>query len=268
LCAACCSFPLFEALANGGDVAFLALTVAIAWSLQMPRPRSDGGLISPPCPFLAGVVLALTALKFHLFLLAPVFLIVQRRWRMLAGAGTTLGVILIACFATAGADWIPGYIHFILQAQTNPNVLAMPNLRGLLEGLPHSMAWEAAGAVLVAAAVGWIAQHANFSLGLSTALVGSLLTSHHAYPADLLLLLPALLTLAAEVPGVPRFLCFLLLSPLPFLITARVPLAAPIPLLLLALLITLTAVSPHHFSGLREHRLILQAQLPSVILPE
>jgi hypothetical protein len=258
LFAACCSFPLFATLAGGQDIAFLALILAIVWRLEVPRPRSEASPVLPR-PFLAGAVLGLTALKFHLFLLVPVFLIAQRRWRMLAGAATTVGVILITCFAAAGIDWIPRYIHFVLQGQTNPSVRAMPNLHGLLEGVPHSMAWEAVGAILVGAAAGRIAQHANFSLGLSTALVGSLLTSHHAYAADALLLLPALLTLAAEVPRVPlRFLCFLLLSPLPFLITPAIPLAAPIPLLLLALLIALTFVS----MPLRPSAQVLTDQVP------
>jgi hypothetical protein len=185
-------------------------------------------------------VLGLAALKFHLFLLVPLFPVAQRRWRMLAGAGTTVGMILIVCFAVAGPHWIPGYARFILQTQTNPNVRAMPNLHGLLEGLPHSFALEAIGAVLAAIAVWWVARRASFSVGLSAALVGSLLTSHHAYAADALLLLPALLTLATELSGASiRALSFLLLSPLPFLIAPKVPLAAPVPLLLAVLMIVL-----------------------------
>ena len=116
----------------------------------------------------------------------------------------------------------------------------MVNLRGLLAGLPHSLAWEAAGAVLVACGVAWIARRAGFSVGLSAALAGSLLASHHAYAADALLLLPALLTLAAEMPWTPlRAFCILLLSPLPFLISPRIPLASPVPLMLVALLTSL-----------------------------
>ncbi len=228
LCAACCSFPLFADVSGGQDVAFLLLVVTIAWRL------------TPSRPFAAGAVLALSALKFHLFLLLPIFLIAQRRWRMLAGTSATTGAILAICFAVAGLDWIPNYVRFVLQGQTNPSVNAMVNLRGLVEGLPHSLAWEGAGAALVACGVAWIASRTNFSVGFSAALAGSLLTSHHAYAADALLLLPALLTLAWEVPRtVLRVLCFLLLSPLPFLISPRVPLAAPVPLILVALLTAL-----------------------------
>jgi Glycosyltransferase family 87 len=230
LFAACWSFPLFADLSQGQDIAFLLLILAIAWRL-VRRAR-----------FLAGAVLALVALKFHLFLLVPVFLIAQRRWRMLAGASLTGSVILAVCFAVAGAHWIPEYARFVLQERMNPGIQAMPNLHGLLAGLQHDLAWETAVALVVALAVMWVARRTSFSVGLSTALVGSLLTSHHAYLFDALLLLPALLTLATEVPRVSvRLLCILLLSPIPFLVIPKVALAGPAPLLLTALLAALVA---------------------------
>jgi hypothetical protein len=230
LFAGCWSFPLFADLAGGQDVALLLLIVAIAWCC------------SRASPFLAGAVLALATLKFHLFLLIPIFLIAQRRWRTLIGASLATGLILAGCFAAAGRNWVPRYVHVIMQGQTNPNVRAMPNLHGLLEGLPRNLAWEVVGAVLIATAVFWIARRAHYPVGFSVALVGSLLVSHHAYAADMLLLLPALLILSSEVPSASvRFLCLLLLSPLPFLITPVVPLAGPLPLLLVALLIAVTA---------------------------
>jgi Glycosyltransferase family 87 len=230
LFAACWSLPLFADLIQGQDIAFLLLILAIVWQLV------------PRACFLAGAVLGLATLKFHLFLLVPAFLIAQRRWCVLAGASLTGGVVLAVCFATAGANWMPEYARFVLQERTNPGVRAMPNLHGLLEGLPHDLAWETAVALVVALAVVWVARRTSFSIGLSTALVGSLLTSHHTYLFDALLLLPALLTLAAEVPRVSvRLLCILLLSPLPFLVVPKVPLAGPAPLLLIALLAALVA---------------------------
>lgn len=238
LLAACWSLPLFASLAGGQDIAFLLLIMAIAWRLAPARPR------------LAGAVLALVALKFHLFLLLPVFLIAQRRCRMLSGAGMTGAAIVAGCFAVAGLDWIPQYARFALQGQANPNVRAMPNLHGLLDGLPHAMSWEIGGAIVAAAAVAWIARRASFAVGFSVALVGSLLTSHHAYAADALLLLPALLTLVDQVRGLPvRALSIMLLSPLPFLIKPLVPLTAPAPLLLLALLAAMTAAMTAAVAG-------------------
>ncbi len=237
LCAVCWSFPVLANFVSGQDIGFLALFLAIAWRL------------GPSRPIVAGAVLGLATLKFHLFLLIAVFLFAQRRWRMFAGACMTTGVILAVSFLVAGPKWMPEYARFVLQGQTNPSVLDMPNLHGLLEGLPHSLAWEVACAVLVAIAVGFIAQRTNFSVGLSAALAGSILTSHHAYSFDLLLLLPALLTLAAEFRSVLlRILCILLLSPLPFRVTPLGPLAGPVPLLLLALL-AVVAVSVAHASS-------------------
>ncbi len=226
LCAACASFPLFANFIGGQDVAFLLLLIAAAWRLANSRP------------FLAGTILGLLTLKFHLVLFLPIFLIAQRRWKMLSGTAAMLTLIVIACFAAAGPSWIPGYIHFVLQGQTNPSLRAMVNLHGLFEGLPHGAILEIIVGIAAAAAVAWIAARTTFAAGLSVALAGSLLASHHAYPADALLLLPALLTLIAEFRTLPiTIVSALLLTPLPFLLTPAVPLAAPVPLLLILLLI-------------------------------
>jgi hypothetical protein len=239
LIAACWSFPLFADISGGQDVTFLLLILAVFRRL------------GPARPFIAGAVLGLAALKFHLFPLVPVFVIAQRRWRILAGAGATVGLILVVCFAVAGPHWMPDYARFILQGRANPSVRVMPNLHGLLDGLPHSLAWEAFGSIAIAFAVWRVALRTSFSVGLGAALVGGLLTSHHAYAADALLLLPALLTLATDLPSVPiRLLSFLLLSPLPFLVTPKAPLSAPVPILLAVLVIVLTVrVSAGQYGG-------------------
>lgn len=226
LLAVCWSYPLFSVFSGGQDITFLLLILAASWRLSSSRP------------FLAGAVLALLTVKFHLFLLLPIFLIAQKRWRLCLGAGLATAVILAMCFVVAGANWVPEYARFCLQEQTNPNALAMPNLRGLFDGLPYSAVWETGSDVLVAIAVGFTARRMSFSAAFSTALAGSLLTSHHAYAADAAVLLPASLVLAREtVSPMVRLLCGLLLSPLPFLVWPRVPLVAPVPILLAALMI-------------------------------
>lgn len=99
LCASCWSFPLFAAFSGGQDIAFLLLILAIVWRLHCSRP------------ILAGINLALLMLKFHLFVLIPVFLIAQRRWRMFAGANIAAGVIIAGCFVVAGVNWLPEYVR-------------------------------------------------------------------------------------------------------------------------------------------------------------
>jgi hypothetical protein len=241
--AACWSFPLAADFIGGQDIAFLLLILAISWRLAaLPAQNSS----NPVRQLSAGGVLALCALKFHLFLLLPVFLIAQRRWRMLAGVAAGLVLVGIACYAVAGPGWIGEYTHFILQGRTNPNVRAMVNLHGLFEGLPNSVALELAGDLLAAVAVWWVARRADFPVGLSIALVGSLLTSHHSYPADVLLLLPALLTLAERAQNLAlRTLCYLMLSPLPFLFTSQVPLLSPVPVLLVMTMFVACSSASH-----------------------
>ena len=226
LVAACWSFPLFASLWNGQDTTFVLLAVACAWRLASSSP------------FKAGMVLALVTVKFHLFLLVIVFLAAQRRRRMLAGAAVTIAIVISLCFAVAGAHWLPEYLRFVLQKSVTPSVPSMPNLRGLLEKLPYGVALEITGAVLASLGSVYIARKTTFAAGMSTALIASLLVSPHAYMADMLLLLPALLTLAEEEQSeAVSILCIVLLSPLPFLVQQQSPLAAPLPLLLITLFV-------------------------------
>jgi hypothetical protein len=61
-----------------------------------------------------------------------------------------------------------------------------------------------------------------------------LFISHHAYCSDALLLLPALLIIIRAVNSLTlRLVAGFLLTPLPFVVSARVPPSAPVPLLLL-----------------------------------
>ena len=52
--------------------------------------------------FAAGATLALMLMKFHLILLWPVALLVQRRWRMLAGFCATAAALVAICMALGG----------------------------------------------------------------------------------------------------------------------------------------------------------------------
>ncbi|MGE5646233.1 MAG: glycosyltransferase family 87 protein [Acidobacteriota bacterium] len=226
LALACCgSFPLAAALVNGQDVPILL--VLIAFALRFAERR----------PFLAGCILALCGVKYHLFFALPPVLATQRRWRMLGGLAAAGAAILALCFAVAGPGWPAEYLKLVTSGVTNPDVRIMPNLRGLVEGLPHAVAFEILLAGLVVAAACFIAARSGFSVGFAAALLGGVLISHHAYIADLALLIPALLTFAGKFPTMPvRVLCGALLLPVWFLLPSPVlPLTAPVPLMLLAL---------------------------------
>lgn len=228
LLAACWSVPLVASIANGQDVAFVLLFLAAFWRFHATRPAP------------AGICLALCSLKFHLFLFLPLVLIAHRKSRVFAWAAAGVLTLLGLSTWVSTDQWIPKFIAFTSSARANMHTPVMPNLLALFAGLPHAFIWEITGGVCIAALVFWLSARSSFSLALSASLVGGLLTSHHAYFSDMLLVLPALVFILRETTSIAVRLCGgLLLSPLPFLITAVVPLAAPIPLLLVFLLVTL-----------------------------
>jgi Glycosyltransferase family 87 len=228
LLAACWSFPLMVNFVNAQDVTFLLLFLVLAW-------RYHASL-----PWVAGICFALCALKFHLFLLVPVLLIAQRKWRVLAWGAATLLVLLAASTAVSVSRWIPQFIGIAFTSGANPYDYAMPNLHALVNGLPNALRWELAGDALVIAAVAWFASRSRFSMAFSATLIGGLLISHHAYFSDALVLLPALLIIMRDVHSMTlRLLAGVLLSPLPFLVYPKVPFTAPVPVLSVLLLIGL-----------------------------
>ncbi len=201
------SVPLSFAFAQAQDVTFLLLWVALAWRWHEKRPWA------------AGAVLALCSAKFHLFLLLPLLIVGQRRWRMgggLLGGGAALAAV---SFAVAGPRWPVAYAASLMDPRINPGESFMPTLRGLVVGWPGAMAWEIVLGLAVAAAVWGVARRGDFAAGMGAVLVGGLLVAHHAYMADLTLLIPALLGAKLR----PRWLAVALLAPVWYLVAMAIP---------------------------------------------
>jgi hypothetical protein len=174
---ACCwSGGLWASLANGQDLPLILLWLAIVLRVRERRP------------FLAGLLLALCAFKFHIFLFLPLLIWRHRLWRgFLAGAA---GLVAMS-FAAGGWDWPRQYAATL--GAVHPGGENMPNLHGLFEAWPHAGAWEMGAALLVGAGVLAVVRRTDLSGGLAAVLAGGLLVSHHAYLHDCALLLPALL---------------------------------------------------------------------------
>ncbi len=186
---ACAWFvPLAGAIANGQDVPFLLLWLALAERLRERRP------------FAAGLILALCLAKFHLFLLLPVFLWIHRR-RLVPGFLAGCAALAGLCFAAGGLAWPQAYLALLRLPQINPGERAMPNLHAL--GLPFGAELALSLAVFAAAAIA--IRRVSDRTALAVTLAAGILLSYHAYFADLSLLLPALLVLPAPTPAFRRF---------------------------------------------------------------
>jgi hypothetical protein len=194
------SVPLAASFAQGQDCAFLMLWIALALRFYESRP------------FLAGLALSLCAPKFHLFLLLPILIVVQRRWRMAYGFLTGAGAMVAVSFLAGGWGWPMDYYQLLRSPKISPGINIMPNLHGLLAGVPHAIALEVAAGVLVAVAAGAAARRLGFPLALAATLAGGLLVSIHAYPADAVVLIPALLLIlsGAQWSGLRAAACLLL----------------------------------------------------------
>jgi len=204
LAATCWSLPLAAALAIAQDVAALLAVLAVA--LRLLNQRRD---------FAAGLVFSLCAIKFHLFLLVPVWILARQLWRFAGGLAAGGAGLAILSLAAAGSGGFRTFVRTASSPIVNPGLAVMPNLNGLFHG---NGSLELAGALAVAALVWLGARRGSQAWALGATLVGSLLTSHHAYIADCALLLPALLTMASEADRVwPRSLALFLMAPVVYI---------------------------------------------------
>jgi hypothetical protein len=238
------SIPLFANVQNGQDATIVTLLAGV--SLVLARRNLD---------FLAGFVLSLCAIKFHLFALVPVAIVLQRRWWILAG-GAAGGAVLVALSALAGGpDWAQAYLGRLQDSRIHPGAEHMPNLHGfsvLFGG--GGFAFEAALILATVLAVGYLAVKLHdYDLVFAFAIIGSLLISFHSYVQDaLVLLIPLAILLRSSFERRVRELMELACSPIPyFLLLAGAPLNVFMPALLLAIL-AVAAIAARQTAGVTE----------------
>jgi len=203
--------PATLGLAHAQDcVLYLALLI---WSYSLAeRERS----------FAAGCAAGLMVLKFHLVLLWPVALILQRRWKMLAGFAATASLLAAASFAMVGMSGTRAYIAVLLKpSPVSPSPAFMLSFPGLLMNLGiDSMAVQVILAITI---------FGFFVLGLrpvalprlyAVATAASLALVPHAYGYDAArLLLPIWLVYAYSEWHVTRVAAILMATPLVYSFT-------------------------------------------------
>jgi hypothetical protein len=207
LAVACCwSLPLAFSVAIGQDVSFILLILAVTL-----RVLYAGN------PLLAGLILALCAIKFNLFLLLPLLFLGKREWRLAAGFSIGTALLLTASFI-ARPGWLGPYIALILDPAVDPNSTLMPNLHSMIAHIPGKEFAEFSLSLIVVAIVWCIVRRARFDVALSATLLGSILLTRHVYLQDCAVLAGSLVTVFEQsTDGLVRNTALILLLPFAYL---------------------------------------------------
>ena len=246
------SVPLLESFCIAQDSPLLLPIVGVSVLLSR-RGRQ----------FAAGAVLALCAIKFHLFLFVPLLVLVKKKWRMAAGGVAGLAALAVLGAAVNGIDAVSRWLKVMRDPWINPASRIMPNLHGLVAAAQGGVVMEAVLVIAVVAAFLWLAFRTdNYELLLGVALVSSQLTSYHSTITDDVLLLAAfVLIYGSSNAPVPRILFALALTPVPaFLVVVGAPWNAVLPLMLMATIAAVcVAVEFERNPGMAEALMIRRA---------
>jgi len=172
--------PLLFSILAGQDVALLCLILVGGFQLWRRG-----------YPFAAGSVLSLLALKFQLFLLLPAAFLLLGEFAVLRGAALGGSGLVLASFAAGGWNWQAAYLRLLRNPLVSRSIDVMPNLHGLLAGHP---AMETVLALMVAALTIYAARRRPED-AIPVTLIGSFLVGIHAFPADMVVLVPPLVSL-------------------------------------------------------------------------
>jgi len=176
------SVPILLAVLQGQDIGFVMLAFAGFYLLSENGRGFEGGL-----------ALSLCLIKFHLFPLTGLALLLRREWAVVRGFSIGAAVLASLSFSVVGANWPALYWAALKNPALHPGEKVMPNLHGL----SALMGWGLMTETLLMAAVTGVflvvvARGCPRPLTFALALAGGLLLSYHAYAQDGMLLLAAL----------------------------------------------------------------------------
>lgn len=131
-----CAFPgVFQNAIHGHNGFLTAAILGFAF------------LIIDKRPFTAGLVLGLLSFKPHLIAIVPLFLVVGRSWRTLAGLGISVVVLVLASVVVFGMEtWekffekIPFMLYLLKHGYLQMHQVVSPVGALLLAGLPYEAA--------------------------------------------------------------------------------------------------------------------------------
>jgi hypothetical protein len=203
-------FPTAAGISNGQDCV-LMLIIAIAAFCLAERERW----------FLSGLVLGLGLMKFHLLLLAPLAMLLQRRFRMTAGFCLTGALAALVSLALGGWSGARSYVDLLLSKdlpRLSPapermvNIHSLPANFGIDQTALTALLFAGVAAVMIVAV-----RRAPLWRWFSLMLAASTLAVPHVYAYDQsMLLLPVWLALFLSRDPVTRIAAMLMAAPLAF----------------------------------------------------
>jgi hypothetical protein len=224
----CAISPVAMFAIGEGQDSVVLLLLALGAFLMLERGRE----------FASGVLVGLMLIKFHLFLLLPVAMLVQRRWRMLAGYAVAAALQgIVALIALGGVSGVLGYLNFLRTMQkSDPHPAQQISVFGLALNFHLGTAGIAAGVILVTALVVYIARRGTEWQWFGAAMVGSMAVPPHVWEYDATsLLLPAMFGIFATRDWGVRIPAMLIVCPFIYLSKIAGPpytAAAPVTLIL------------------------------------
>ena len=222
------SIPIFVTVHVAQDTPLLL--VIFGTSLLLTRQGRD---------FAAGAVLSLLAIKFHLFLFIPIFLVLKKRWQILAGGACGIGgLTLVSLLAGHGS---PDIFRQWVQMMKDPKIATsvIPNLHGLVSSIGGGLPMELALMATVASAYVWIVLKTdNYELLLASSIIAGLLISFHCgIPDDILLFFVFVLVTSQGASVWVRSTLGLAMTPVPYILgLADDRFVGILPVLLIALM--------------------------------
>ena len=255
-------FPTSVGIYNGQDPIWM-LAIFLGSYALLERERE----------LAAGAALGLGLIKFHLLFLIPAAMILDRRWRMLAGFCAT-GAALAGASILLGGPGIVGAYYTLLLGRHDLPTMAPPD--ELMIGV-RSLAWNlgvhsplVTGPLIVLPVLlaGIAAWRAPLWRWFSAASIGTLLVAPHVYRYDAgILLLPLLLAIYQSPSRFTRIVAATAAIPIPYMAAFFGPPYSGLPaLLLVALLGALARENVNQGAALRASLRLAAVELGAGLL--
>jgi hypothetical protein len=180
--------PLGLSFRQGQDMALWLLCIGLSMALLRRKK-----------PFMAGLVLALCGMKFHLFLLVPVFLLARKAGRMAAGLCAGGALLIFGCFALFGRNWVFQYYSCVMENQKH-----LRSTGSFLTVLQVQW-WPVVVCLGMGALCYWACRYVqNPEAALSSAVGLGLFVAPRLYLYDAVVALPALLLIFRRLLDAPE----------------------------------------------------------------